>query len=185
MNTRLAFNSIILPPKDNQNQFKENSLKVIYKIKNELKKIFDDKRVVTKILKMDGNKQYGNAMIKPLSTGNIKKANKIPTMQEFDLILQTISDTDKTGHLFIVDIEFDKENPTEKLLFFNENYTPIFEKQKVFCKRKVRISTPLNKKTHATMDKKINIPLYAKHIHLSITKCGWQVIRVRSHYTFE
>ena len=34
--TRLAFDSVILLPKDNQNQFKENNLKVIYKIKNKL-----------------------------------------------------------------------------------------------------------------------------------------------------
>ena len=37
VNTRLAFDFIILLPKDNQNQFKENIFKVIYEIKNELK----------------------------------------------------------------------------------------------------------------------------------------------------
>ena len=30
-------------------------------------------------------------------------------------------------------------------------------------------------KTHATMDAKITIPLYAKHLYLLISKCGWQV----------
>ena len=38
-----------------------------------MKNIFEDKRAVTKILKMDENIQYGNAMTKPLLTGSIKK----------------------------------------------------------------------------------------------------------------
>ena len=54
VNTRLAFDSSFLLPKNQQNQPKEK-LKLIYKIKNELKYIFEDKRIVTKILKMDGN----------------------------------------------------------------------------------------------------------------------------------
>ena len=56
---------------------------------------------------MDENNQYGNAMTKPLPTGSIRRVKKLPTMREFDLILQGISDTDKIGHLFIADIEFD------------------------------------------------------------------------------
>ena len=54
VNTRLAFDSSFLLPKNQQNQPKEK-LKLIYKIKNELKYIFEDKRIVTKILKMDEN----------------------------------------------------------------------------------------------------------------------------------
>ena len=131
MNTRLAFDSSILLPKNQQNQPKEN-LKLIYKIKNEVKNIFEDKRVVTKIVKMDENNQYGNAMTKPLPTGSIKNSKKLPTIREFDLILQRISDTDKIGHLFIVEIEFDYKNTREKELFFNEIYTPIFEKKRSF-----------------------------------------------------
>lgn len=125
VNTRLAFDSMILLPKDDQNQFKENSLKVIYKIKNELKSIFEDKRVVTKILKMFENNQYGNAMTKPLPTGNIKRVKKISTMREFDLI----SHTDKIGHLFIVDIEFDKENATEKKLISTRSIYQFLKKK--------------------------------------------------------
>ena len=40
-------------------------------------------------------------------------------------------------------------------------------------------------KTHATMDKKITIVLYAEHFHLLMTRCGWRVWNVRAHYTFE
>ena len=38
-----------------------------------LRDFFDDKKVVTKILKMDENNKYGNAMTKPLPKGSIKK----------------------------------------------------------------------------------------------------------------
>ena len=86
VNTRLAFDSIILLPQNSQNERKKN-LKPIYKRKNELKNIFEGKRIVTneKILKMDKSKKYGNAMTKPLPTGNIKKAKKMLTMKEISL----------------------------------------------------------------------------------------------------
>ena len=86
VNTGLAFNSNILLPKNLQYQPKEN-WKLIYKIKNKMKNIFEDKRVVTKILKVDENNQYGNAKTKPLPMGSIKRVKILPTMKEFDLIL--------------------------------------------------------------------------------------------------
>ena len=61
VNTRLGFDSKLLLPKISDGKSKEN-LKIIYKIGNE------DKRVVSKILKMDENNQYGYAMTKPLPT---------------------------------------------------------------------------------------------------------------------
>ena len=72
LNMRLGFDSKILLPKDSKNEPKEN-LKLIYKIRNEEKNISGDKRVVTKILKMDENNHYGNAMTKPLPIGSIRK----------------------------------------------------------------------------------------------------------------
>ena len=82
---------------------------------------------------MDENNQYGYAMTKPLPTGSIKKMKRAPTLREFELILQSISNTDKIGHLVLVDIEFDRKNATEKQIFFNEIYTPIFEQKKLLC----------------------------------------------------
>ena len=58
-------------------------------------------------MKMDENNQCGNAMTKPLPTGSIKR-KKIPTMREFNLIIQGILDEYKAGHLFVVDIHFVK-----------------------------------------------------------------------------
>ena len=84
---------------------------------------------MTKILKMDKNNQYGNATTKPLPTSSIKKAKKILTMREFELIIQGISDQDKFDHLLVVVIKFDLKNTDEKQLFFNEIYPPILEKK--------------------------------------------------------
>ena len=56
----------------------KQNLKIMYNIGN------GDKRAVSKILKMDENEQYGNAMTS-LPTSSIKR-KKIPTMTEFDLI---------------------------------------------------------------------------------------------------
>ena len=39
---------------------------------------------------------------------------RAPTLTEFELILQGISDIDKTGHLFLADIEFDKKKCNRK-----------------------------------------------------------------------
>ena len=73
-------------PKNSDGKPKEN-LKIIYKIENE------HNRIITKILKMDENNQYGNAMTKPLPTGSIqkKKKKKNLSMREFDLIIQGVS----------------------------------------------------------------------------------------------
>ena len=114
LNTRLGFDSKSLLLKDSKNEPKEN-LKLIYKIRNE------DKRVVTKILKMDENNQYGNTMTKPLLIASINKSKKIVSMREFDLIIQVIFDQDKIGHLFVVDIKFDTKNVSKKTIIFQRN----------------------------------------------------------------
>ena len=126
---------------------------------------------------------------------------RAPTLREFELILQVFSDTDKIGHLFLVDIEFDKKNATEKQIFFNEIYTPVFEKKKVLSANERSVfqlldamrlnntglinSYKTTAKTQATMDKKFTIPLYAEHLQFLLSKCGWGVRKVRAHYTFE
>ena len=129
VNASLDFDSKILLPKGADRKLKEN-LKLIYKIKNSERSIYEDKRFVPKILKMNENNQYRNAMTKLLSTGLIKRYKKIPTQREFDLMVQAIFDEDKIGHLLIVDTEFDAENASKKHLLFNEIYTLIFEKKK-------------------------------------------------------
>ena len=121
VNTRLAFDSLILLPKNQR-----DDLKLIYKIKasNGTK----NKIISTKILKMDEDNQKGNAMTKPLPYGCIKKQQKIPSLRKFNMIQNKLSHTDKIGHLFIVDIKFHFKN--KKTMLFNKNlYSNIWKEQ--------------------------------------------------------
>ena len=140
---------------------------------------FQYKRVSKVILKMDENNQYGNAMTKPFPIGCIKKEPQTPNIRELCLLLSGLSHLDSIGHLFVVDLEFNVERATEKELFFNEIYTPLFEKKKVLPARdrsvfqffdaiRLKDNTTSNNykctaKTHSTMDKKFLVPLYAEH----------------------
>ena len=126
VHTRLGFDLKLLLPKNSDSKPKEN-LKIIYKIRNE------DKRVVSKILKMDKNKQYRNAMIKPLPTGSTKR-KKVPTMREFDLIIQGISEKDEIGHLFVVAINFDKKMSAKNNYSLRKSILQ-FLKRKKFCQQ--------------------------------------------------
>ena len=66
VNTRLAFDiNILFPNKDKES--KRQDLKILYSITNYGKS--ETKRIVSKIIKMDENNQYGNAMTKPLLYG--------------------------------------------------------------------------------------------------------------------
>ena len=53
--------------------FKRDDLKLVHKVKFDDQKKHERKRVVTKILKLDENNQYGYSMTKPLPTGCIKE----------------------------------------------------------------------------------------------------------------
>ena len=93
----------------------------------------------------------------------------MPTMTEFNKILDCISHDDKIGHLFTVDIKF--YNINEKTLLFNEIYPPIFQKNKkidpferftlqpmsviIRNEEKDKINTfTYNSKTHSTLKEK-------------------------------
>ena len=122
---------------------------------------------------MDENNQHGQAVTKPLPYGCIKKQEHVPSMTEFNKILDKISHDNNTGHFFIVDIKFHNVNP--KTLLFNEIYPPIFEKNKkmepyerstlqlmsimVRNEEKDKINSfPYTSKTHSTLKEKNFIP---------------------------
>ena len=88
--------------------FKRDDLKFVYSLKVDDEKIFQKKRVITKIIKFDENNQYGFAMTRPMPTGCIKQNNS-PSWLEFNLLLEKVSLEDPIGNLFIVDIEFDEK----------------------------------------------------------------------------
>ena len=77
---------------------------------------------------MDENNQYGMAMTRPLPYGCIKRKLTVPSFEEFEQLLKSVTLEDKVGHIFTVDIEFSDINP--KMLLFNEIFAPVFEKQK-------------------------------------------------------
>ena len=143
VNTRLAFDSqILLPNLKNKDDLENNPMnkdynyKVVYNLKMNNEKV--KKRVITKILKLDENYQYSNGMTKPLPTGCIKDSDDI-SWKTFNFLLESVSFEDTIGHLYIVDIEFDFKNTTEREFAYNEIYLPIIEKQRIIdpCKRSV------------------------------------------------
>ena len=76
VNTRLAFDTEMLLNDD------KNNNKVLFDLQIDGKK--QAKRISSKILKMDENNQYGQAMTKPLPYGCIKKQEHIPSISEFN-----------------------------------------------------------------------------------------------------
>ena len=92
VNACLTFGSKTLLPKDEENKANQK-LKLIYRIRNVITNKFENKKIVTKIIKMNESNQYGNAMTKPLPTARLKKVKPTPTLRKFELILQSISIT--------------------------------------------------------------------------------------------
>ena len=77
-------------------------------------------------------------MTKPLPTSCIKDSDDI-SWKTFNFLLESVSFEDTIGHLYIVDIQFDFKNVTEKEFAYNEIYPPIIEKQRIIdpCERSV------------------------------------------------
>ena len=211
VNTRLSFDTELLMPNLTQNDyqkrnidesfkaFKRDDLKIVYSLKLDVKKKFQKKRIITKIIKFDENNQYGFAMAKPMPTGCIKENNS-PSLLEFNLLLEKVLLEDPIGHLFIVDIEFEK-NATKKQYMYNEIFPPIIEKQKIldaneqFLFQLLELFDKTNDdkpksyrctaKSHATMFPKRYIPLYLEDLRFLIKRAGWVVTKLYSHFTFE
>lgn len=116
---------------ENLQALKGQDLKVGYKLKLDDEKTYRDKRVISKILKLDENNHYGYAITKPLPTGCIKNQKKMLTGWEFNMLLERVSLEDKIDHLFVVNIRFNKDLVTFTQLIYNKLYCSIFEKQKM------------------------------------------------------
>ena len=101
---------ILLPNLKNNPTNKDFNYKIVYNLKMNNEKV--KTRVITKILKLDENNQYGNGVTKPLLTDCIKDNDDI-SWETFNFLLETVS-FDTIGHLYIVDIESDVKNVTER-----------------------------------------------------------------------
>ena len=212
VNTRLSFDTEILMPNlsktdyDKMNidesfkAYKRDDLKVVYSLKLDNQKKFSKKRIITKIVKLDENNQYGYAMTRPMPTGCIKQNNS-PSWLQFNLLLEKVSFEDLIRHLFIVDIEFDEKNASEKQYMYNEIFPPIIEKEKILDANERSLfqllelfdttdngkqkSYRCTAKSHATMFPKKCIPLYTEDLRFLIKRAGWIVTKLYSHFTFE
>ena len=212
VNTRLSFDTELLMPNltksDYQNMnidqsfkaFKHDDLKVVYSLKLDDEKSFQKKRIITKIIKFDKNNQYGFAMTRPMLTGCIKQNNS-PSWLEFNLLIEKVSLDDPISHLFVVDIEFDEKNATEKQYMYNEIFPLIIEKQKILDANERSLfqllelfdktnddkpkSYRCTSKSHATMFPKKYIPLHLEDLRFLIKRAGWVVTKLYLHFTFE
>ena len=192
VNTCLAFDLQIFLPKKADGT-RDTNYKVIYSINGE------EQRVITKILKLVENNQYGHGMTKPLPTGCIKNDPDL-SWEKLNFLIETVSLDDLIGHLHVVDIKFDKENATERQIVYNEIYCPIVEKQKTIdaCERSVYqlldnysksengpCSYRVTAKAHLTMLPKKCIPLYLEDLVFLIKRAGWVVTKIHSHLIFD
>ena len=131
VNTCLFFDTELLMPNLAQTDYKKikiyesfkackrDDLNVIYRTKLGYKNFYQERRVITKILKMDENNQYGFPMTKPVPAGCVKEHLE-PSWLQFNLLLETFHLDNKIGYLFVVDIDFDKKRATEPEYMYNE-----------------------------------------------------------------
>ena len=191
VNTHLAFDSqIFLPKKADSNR--DLNYKLIYNINGK------NERVITKILKLDENNQYGHGMTKPLPTGCIKDDPEL-SWEKFNFLIESVNHDDLIGHLYVVDIKFDKDNASERQIVYNEIYSPIVEKKTIdACERSVfqlmdNYSESVNgastykvtAKAHSTVLPKKCIPLYLENLVFLIKRAGWVVTKIHAHLTFD
>ena len=129
VNTRLAFDTEILLPNDNtdSSNYKNYNHKIAYNL--DLTGEKKDYRLISKILKLDENNQYGYAMTKPMPTGCIH-SNSDTSFRTFNFLLEKVDLDDDIGHLYIVDIKLDFNTLTERQKAYNEISPAVIEKQK-------------------------------------------------------
>lgn len=108
---------------------KISNLKIIYRLQLGSEGNYSDRRVVSKILEMDENNQYGQVMTKLLPTGCIKKRRKFLPQKNSTLSMKTrVLKIKQIIYFWLMFILIKKFN--KKSMIYNELYTPIFEKEK-------------------------------------------------------
>ena len=204
VNTRQSFDMELLMPNlteagyrkmnisESFKVYKRDDLKVIYKIKLDDDDSFYDRRIITKILKVDENNQYGFAMTKPMPTGCIKE-HPAPTWPKFNFLIETVDLDDTIGHLLIADIEFNVKDATKLEYICNAILPPIIEKQKILEANKRSFyqlfdlfskkpkSYRCTAKPHATLFPTKFIPFYLENLNFLITRCFWKVSKIYLH----
>ena len=202
VNNRLAFDTQILLPDtldEKMNVKTDFNFKIAFDLKTTKNSEKEKKRLITKILKLDENNQYGHGMTKSLPTGCIKDNSDV-SFSTFNILLESVDLEDEIGHLYVVDIEFDYKNASQKELTYNEIYSPIIEKQKVIdpCERstyqlleqlvmgeKGPSTYKKTAKAHANLFKKFFLPMYLEDLAFCIKRACWKVTKIHAHLTFD
>ena len=139
-------------------------------------------------------------MTKPLPTDCIKDSDDVSWIT-FNELLESVSFDNTIGHLYIVDIEFDLKNATDREYAYNEIYPPIIEKQRIIdpCERstfqlmeqfimdkknlpKAYRSTA---KAHANLFKKFFSLMYLQDFVFCIKCARWKLPKIHAHLAFE
>ena len=205
VNTHLALDTEILLPNKISSEScskleKDENYKICYDLKLDDDEHQQSYRVISKIIKLDENNQYGFAMTKPMATGCIK-TNKDVSWKTCNFLLETVDLNDPVGHLYIVDIELNFNKLTLKQKVYNEICPPIIEKKKIIDvserstyqllelyelldNDKVKSYTP-TKKVHATLFSKRSFRMYIEHLSIVIKRLGWKVTKIHQHITFK
>ena len=92
VNNRLAFDTQILLPKisdEKMNIKTDFNFKIAYNLKMTKNSDKETKRVITKILKLDENNQYGHGMTMPLPTECIKNNSDV-SFQTLNILLESL-----------------------------------------------------------------------------------------------
>ena len=155
--------------------------------------------MITKILKLDENNQYGFAMIKPTLTGCIEEKEP-PSWSDFHILLETVDLDDSIGHLllliyFLMKKTVPKSNCSTMKLFHQSlkkqktldvNERSAYQLLELFDKNKDKPkSYRCSSKSHATLFPKNFILFYLEDLRFLIKRCGWKVTKIYTHFTFE
>lgn len=96
---------------------KRQDLKIVYSLKLSDDEKHKNYRLLSKILNMHENNQYGQVMTKLLPTGCIKKEKTVFDWHKFNLTIKKIAPEDLIGQIFVVNIEFDCKNAAKIISF--------------------------------------------------------------------
>ena len=115
--------------------------------------------------------------------------------------METVHLDGKIGHLFVVDIRFDHENATDRIIMYNDIFPPIIEKRKtinanersVFQLCELYSETDKGKpktykigpKSRSNLLPKTFISIYLEKLKFLMTSCGWVVTKLYKHYYFQ
>ena len=76
------------------------------------------------------------------------------------------------------------KNKNKKIEPFERSCAQIMCLAQINKKGELR-SLQQNSKTHATLKKKIFVPLYAEDLQFLTTRMGWSITKIYKHYTFK